>query len=202
MRHGNWIEWEVCARPVPGETVSGDVHVAAPCAAGLLLGVIDGLGHGPEAAEAANRARAILLEAPENRLEALVIRCHQELHRTRGAAMTLAFIHRPGRLTWLGVGNVEAVLVRTCADRRRARESLLLQPGVVGQQIPTLRPAEVDVSAGDQLIIATDGIRTAFLEVLSPPDTAAGTAKRVLREYGKPTDDALVVAATYLRGVS
>lgn len=202
MRHEDWIEWEVCARPLPGEAVSGDVHVAAPCAAGLLLGVIDGLGHGASAAEAANRARGILLDAPEKRLDALMVRCHQELHRTRGAAMTLAFIHRHGRLAWLGVGNVEAVLVRASAEKQRRRESLLLQPGVVGQQIPTLRLSELDLGAGDQVIIATDGVRTAFLEILAVPGTAAAVAGRVLAEYGKHTDDALVVAATYLRGAS
>ncbi len=201
MRSEDWIEWEVCARPIAGETVSGDVHVAVPCPSGLLLGAIDGLGHGDGAAEAANRARAILLDSPENRLDALTIRCHQELRRTRGAAMTLAFIHRHGRLAWLGVGNVEAVLVRASAETRRPRESLLLQPGVVGQQIPTLRQTEVDLGVGDQLVIATDGIRTAFLEALSIPDTAAAIAGRVLAEYGKQTDDALVVAATYLRGL-
>jgi len=202
MRHEDWIEWEVCARPIPGETVSGDVHVAVPCPSGLLLAAIDGLGHGEGAAEAANRARAILLDSPEKRLDALTIRCHQELHRTRGAAMTLAFIHRHGRLAWLGVGNVEAVLVSGPAGQRRRRESLLLQPGVVGQQIPTLRLTEIDVGAGDQLVIATDGIRTTFLEVLSVAGTAAAIAGRVLAEYGKQTDDALVVAATYLRGMS
>ena len=199
MRHQDWIEWEVCARPMPGETVSGDVHVALPCHGGVLLGVIDGLGHGEGAAEAANRARAILLDSPEKRLDDLMLRCHRELHRTRGAAMTIAFIHRHGRLAWLGVGNVEAVLVRGSAAAGRRRESLLLQPGVVGQQIPALRLSEADVAAGDQLVIASDGVRTAFLEVLSRPDSAASIAVRVLAEYGKQTDDALVVAATYLR---
>ncbi len=198
MRHEGWIEWEVSARPMPGQTVSGDVCVVAPCAGGLLLAAIDGLGHGERAAEAAGRARAILLDAPQNRLDALMIRCHQELHRTRGAAITLAFIHRQGRLAWLGVGNVEAVVVRAGADKRRLRESLLLQPGVVGQQIPTLRMTEIDLAAGDRLVMATDGVRTAFLEALAEPGTAGVLAQRVLAEYSKRTDDALVIAATYL----
>ena len=36
-----------------GETRSGDLAVFAPTAAGALACVIDGLGHGPEAADAA-----------------------------------------------------------------------------------------------------------------------------------------------------
>lgn len=202
MRHEDWIEWEVCARPLPGERVSGDVHLAAPCAAGLLLGVIDGLGHGECAAEAANRARDILADDPDHPLEALVLRCHRDLHRSRGVAMTLARVHRHGRLSWLGVGNVEAVLVRASAEKRPARTSLLLQPGVVGQQIPTLRLTEDDLDAGDELVLATDGVRTSFLEALAGPDAPAMIVQRVVAEYAKATDDVLVVAARYLRGLS
>ncbi len=200
MRHGDWIEWDVCARPLPGERVSGDLEVAVPCDDGVLLGAIDGLGHGEAAAEAANSARAILLDSPCVPLDELVTRCHRQLHRSRGVAVTLAFIRPDGRLAWLGVGNVEAVLVRASAEKGRTRESLLLQPGVVGQQIPRLRVSEDRLGAGDQLVIATDGVRTTFLEALSAPDAAAATARRVFTGYAKQTDDAMVVAATYLRG--
>ena len=199
MRLDDWIEWAVCARPLAGEAVSGDVEVAAPCAGGVLLGAIDGLGHGPHAAEAANRARDVLLRAPADPLDTLVARCHDEMRHTRGAALALAFICRDGRLRWLGVGNVEAVVSHAAADGRRARQSVMLLPGVVGQQIPRLRLAEVALSPGDMLVIATDGIRSMFLEALSSVDTPERTAQRILAEYGKTTDDALVLAAAYLR---
>ena len=199
MRIEDWIEWEVCSRAFPGEAVSGDVCVTAPCAGGLLLAAIDGLGHGHRAAEAARRAADIMQASPEDPLDVMVTRCHRALRGTRGVAMTVAFVHRDGRLRWLGVGNVEAVVSRTSAGRGALRDSIMLLSGVVGQQIPALRPAETALSCGDMLVLATDGIRSTFLEALTPrADTAARTARRILAEYGKQTDDALVVAATFL----
>ena len=40
------IEWSVASRALPGQSVSGDLHVVVPTADGALIGVIDGLGHG------------------------------------------------------------------------------------------------------------------------------------------------------------
>jgi negative regulator of sigma-B (phosphoserine phosphatase) len=198
MRLGAWIEWHAQVRPFPGETVSGDAWCAAPQAGGLLVAVIDGLGHGPAAAAAANRARDVLCGSSGTGLEVLLGQCHAALRGTRGAALTLALIPPRGRLTWLGVGNVEAVIARAGDDG--ARESLLLRPGVVGYQMPGLRAAEVDFGPGDTLVMATDGVRSSFIEALSGRDRPARRAQRILDEYGKQTDDALVLVAARLRG--
>jgi phosphoserine phosphatase RsbX len=200
MRFDDWIEWDVRSRPITGEAVSGDVHVVEPCPSGLLVAAIDGLGHGEEAAEAANRARDMLRAAPEDPLDALVTRCHHALKGTRGAALTLAFIHRDGRLAWLGVGNVEAVLVRAFPRGRPSRDSLMLTSGIVGQQIQGVRVHHAALASGDMLVLATDGVRSSFIEMLTGQDTPARIAADVLARYGKPTDDVLVLAATYLRG--
>jgi hypothetical protein len=85
------IEWATAGRPLPGEHVSGD----QPIAIGVdedtaLFGVIDGLGHGPEAALAAMRAVDALNGARAKRLEVLLQLCHRVLEGTRGVAMTLA----------------------------------------------------------------------------------------------------------------
>ena len=55
-----------------------------------LFGVMDGLGHGPAAANAAIAAAEALRNARGERVEVLVQLCHRVLAGTRGAAMTLA----------------------------------------------------------------------------------------------------------------
>ena len=55
-----FLEWGAAGRPMPGEMVSGDQYVVWPLPDGVLLAVVDGLGHGPAAAAAASEAGAIL----------------------------------------------------------------------------------------------------------------------------------------------
>src|SRR2546426_9728599 len=90
-------------RALPGQTVSGDKHLIKPLADGVLLAVVDGLGHGDEATIAAKIAIAVLESHAEEPLTALVKRCDEALTSTRGVVMTLATL-RPsdGQLTWLG----------------------------------------------------------------------------------------------------
>src|ERR1700737_1435595 len=101
------IEWAGKARPRPGENVCGDRLIAVDVdGTGALIGVLDGLGHGAEAAQAANRGVDTLLAARSEPLDVLVQRCHRALSCTRGAAMTLAHIDfQTDTLSWLGVGN-------------------------------------------------------------------------------------------------
>lgn len=200
MEARGWIDWHASVRPMPGESVCGDAWVAASRPNGLLLAVIDGLGHGAAAAEASNRACRILHDSAEEQLEVLATLCHRALRDTRGAAVTLAFIHRDGRLRWLGVGNVEAVVVRARTEGGSQHDSLMLLPGVIGYHVPALREAEIRLSAGDTLVMATDGVRSSFVEALSGRDTPARTAQRILDDYGKRTDDALVLAAALVGG--
>ena len=155
-----WIDWYVSQRAIPGGAVSGDAYVVVETRSGVLIGVIDGLGHGPEAACAAARAREILLQSPDEALEALFRRCHAALRVTRGAVMSAAFVDRDqGKGSWLGIGNVEAVVVRAAGGTRPVCQSLFLWPGVVGQNIRSLRASALELCKGDALVFATDGIR-------------------------------------------
>ena len=110
--------------------------------------------------------------------------------------MSAAFVGRDeGKGTWLGIGNVEAVVVRAA---RPVCESLFLWPGVVGQNIRSARASVLELCPGDALVLATDGIRSSFAESLSALDPPEWLATQVLATYGKSTDDALVLAARYL----
>jgi len=195
------IEWGVAGRPIPGEIESGDLHVVASHGNGVLAAVIDGLGHGPEAAVAAQRAARVLSATPGEPVSELVDRCHAALRNSRGAVMTIAAIDaRNDQLTWTGIGNVEAVLSRAAADAVPPRETIVSRAGVVGYQLPKLREITLTIARGDVLVLATDGIHRDFI-LESPLETSAqGYARHLLDQYGGDSDDALVLVVRYLGG--
>jgi phosphoserine phosphatase RsbX len=181
------------------DDASGDVHVVAEFGDGVLVGVIDGLGHGVEAAAAAKTAARILESSAGEPLSALVDRCHQALHRTRGVVMSLAsFDARDACMTWTGVGNVEAFLVRATPGAAPPRETIVLRGGIVGFRLPALRETTLPVTPGDTLIMATDGIRGGFGEGVSAYATPREIADSTLATYARDSDDALVLVARYV----
>jgi serine phosphatase RsbU (regulator of sigma subunit) len=195
------IEWGVAALPLAGEAESGDLYLVKPFPYGVLVAVVDGLGHGPEAALAAKAAVAALEDSAPESVIALLRRCHERLMKTRGVVMSLAFFSaQDSTLTWVGVGNVEGVLVRADAQASPARESVLLRGGVLGYEIPSLHASVIPVARGDTLILSTDGIRHGFAEELTLRDSPQQIADRILAQCGKDTDDALVLVARYLGG--
>lgn len=178
-----------------GEERSGDRAVFAPYEGGALVAVIDGLGHGDAAADAADVAADVLHEHAEDAPQALLERCHAALRKTRGAVMTLAWFDlRAGTMTWTGVGNVEARVVR--ADGARQDGPVVLG-GVVGYQIPQVRMATVDLRPGDAVMFATDGVDADFTATSALVLSAQQQAERILERHAKGTDDALAVVVRY-----
>jgi negative regulator of sigma-B (phosphoserine phosphatase) len=198
------IEWAAKSRPRPGEDVCGDRLIAVDVdGAGALLGVLDGLGHGVEAAEAANCGVEVLQAARTEPLDVLVQRCHRALSGTRGAAMTLARIDfRSDTLSLIGIGNVAADLVAKHPAGVELRSSARLAGGIVGYRIPeALTPQKVPIRPGDLLVIVSDGIVEGHLDDIDFSAPARAIAEQILRSHGTNNDDALVLAARH-RGAS
>ncbi len=197
------IEWGVATQAMAGEVASGDLEIVESFTGGVLLGAVDGLGHGREAAEVARLAVTTLTGHAGEPVANLVRRCHQALLETRGVVMSLAsFNPVDSTITWTGVGNVSAMLVRSGQGDTARRESLLLRGGVVGFQLPPLSEEVVAVAPGDTLLIATDGVHPGFAEdlVLGPPPPEL--AQRILSVHLKGGDDALVLVAQFLEEAS
>ena len=194
------LTWGMAVAAAPGEDESGDLGVLRPCGCGILVAVIDGAGHGLEAMAASRTAAGILETFAHESPLSLVLRCHEGLRSTRGVVMTLALIDvRDQTLTWLGVGNVDAVLFRA-ADAGASPERLLLRPGVLGYQLPALRAEVLQLRPFDTLILATDGIRPDFAEQPRLNRTPQRIADDILARHSKGTDDALVMVARYPDG--
>ena len=194
-----FIEWGAAASPLEGQAESGDLHVVQPFPKGVLVAAVDGLGHGPEAAAAARSAVVTLAEYAHEPVISLVKRCHERLLRTRGVVMSLAsFNALDNTMTWLGVGNVEGLLLRADVAADPPRENVLLRSGVVGYELPTLHASILPVTRGDVLILATDGIRSGFAEDVSLSDPPQRIAEQILARRATGMDDALVLVARYL----
>jgi negative regulator of sigma-B (phosphoserine phosphatase) len=196
-----WIEWGAAGRALSDGEPSGDQYAVRQFAGGVLLGVVDGLGHGPEAADAAGTAVDTLEQHPQDPIVPLVHRCHEALRGSRGVAMSLASIDSVDHsMTWIAVGNVEGVLYRRDAGEVVRWERLLLRGGVIGYQLPALRASITSVRTGDMLTFATDGLRSDFAEAVDLLASPAENAERILAEFSRGTDDALVLVARYLGG--
>lgn len=198
------IEWARAGRPLPSEYTSGDRGIAVDInGEAALFGVVDGLGHGPPAAEAALRAVDVVTRASSERVEDLIQLCHRVLVGTRGVAMTLARIDfADNTLTWAGVGNVTADLVAKVPTGVQVRSSARLSGGIVGYRIPETTPAQVvSIRPGDLLLMSTDGIAEDYLDHIDFSATAVAIAEGLLGKDAKETDDAMMLAARH-RGVA
>jgi serine/threonine protein phosphatase PrpC len=155
--------------------------------------VADGLGHGPAAEEASQRAvqhtRELLAEDPRASLEGILRSCHRALAGTRGAALALCrFLPDEGKLRFCGVGNVALSIY---PERRGLGISM---PGVVGYRMRKVRVFESTLEPGDLVLVYSDGIssRLSLKSLASLP--LEQLVERVEADHGKAHDDATVVA--------
>lgn len=182
-------------RPYPGEQVSGDGWSISRTGQRHRISLIDGLGHGPAAAEATATALAILERLPDAAPEAAIHACHAALRGTRGAAMTVATIDEGTRLlTIAGIGNIEAVLWRAEKTTRP-----IAMRGIVGRVIPTVRTFTYPLDGPWLLVMHSDGVSARFeLTALPgfPERDLDAMSAALIDSWGRETDDASVIVAS------
>ncbi|MGA4977585.1 ATP-binding SpoIIE family protein phosphatase [Streptomyces cinereoruber] len=190
-------------RPISGEEVCGDTWAARTehgpdGARAVTVMMCDGLGHGPLAALAGERARAAFRAGPHGSPQDVVRALHAELRGSRGAAITVARADfSRGTVEHCGVGNISAFVV---GDRR---STLLSLPGIVGHQLPALRPFRTPLDRDAVLVLHSDGLSDRW----SPADfpglftrRPAVVAAQLLGQAGVRRDDAGVVVVRAARG--
>lgn len=196
---GSLIEWAVAHAALGEHGNSGDCCLVEPFSDGVLVAVLDGLGHGPEAAAVTKIAADVLQANAQDSVISLLRRCHEALRGTRGAVMSLASLSAlDGSMTWIGIGNVEGLLLRLDGNIKPNKESLLLRRGLLGDQLPALRASIVPLMIGDTLVFATDGIQSGFQEGIKLDNPPQQIATGILDQYSKGNDDALVLVARYV----
>ncbi|WP_329114309.1 SpoIIE family protein phosphatase [Streptomyces sp. NBC_01465] len=178
--------------PAEGEEECGDAWGLAETDGDRTAAVIDGLGHGPPAAEAAQAALRAFHRDPGKPLANVMAAMNRSLRRTRGAAVGL-LRQRDGETEFCSVGNVRAHFVTPDGVRSRFGG----QPGVVGLNMPLPRTERLATDRDATLVVHSDGINSRwshdpspFLLRLPPPLLAGALA----HGHRRVRDDATVLA--------
>ncbi|HKA57862.1 MAG TPA: SpoIIE family protein phosphatase [Gemmatimonadales bacterium] len=192
------IETAFAELPLPGQSESGDLCFIKRVGKGTLLAVVDGLGHGQEAASAAHAAVGAIDRYSREPLPDLVKRSNQALVGLRGVVLGLAYLDPQAEsMTWLGVGNIGGVLMRADAKARPPRITLVPSAGFIGGELPNTTVRVVPLSVRDTVILYSDGIKDGFAESLVLANSPQEIADFIIARHTKGNDDALALVARY-----
>lgn len=202
-------------QPVAGEADCGDLVACVPARpradgaepAARWLVVIDGLGHGPLAAQAARRALATLEAAARSGVAdadppAMLRRMDAALIDGRGAAVGLVWL-QDGWLRHAGIGNTRVLRWRDGSTLRLPSRYGIVGDGsfVSDRSAQGLLQADVDVQPGDWLLLFTDGLDERLQLPLMLPEWQADPARlcaHLMSTWRHPRDDAGVLACRVL----
>jgi anti-sigma regulatory factor (Ser/Thr protein kinase) len=188
--------WQVGAvsLPRPGEEVCGDGwSTLASGPEHLAAMVVDGLGHGPGAAEAARAAVRAFEAHPSRTPSAHLSGMHDALRSTRGAAAAVACIDRASRaVTFAGVGNIAAAIAAGAGTRR-----LVSMSGTLGHQAHRFSEFTYPWAGDAVLVMHSDGLATRW-DLDRYPGLAARhpvlLAGVLFRDFQRGRDDVTVLA--------
>jgi hypothetical protein len=185
----------VVSIPLRGESVCGDGYFVLQGEHRSVFMMVDGLGHGAGAAEAAEEALRVVKAAAGEPLLDILVTAHDALKKTRGAAMSVAILDRDRKiLTYAGVGNISATLTTGTASR-----SLVSQNGTLGAVMPrTPQEYTYPVERNTLLLMFSDGL-SSKTGVLAYPGLQsrhpALIAGLLYRDFSRKRDDATVLVA-------
>jgi len=186
------LELGAVCLPKKGEEVPGDGWLLETSGEYRTLLVVDGLGHGPNAALAARKATDVFAANPTATPGALMQLCHSALAATRGAAGAAARVE-PAKMqgSFAGVGNISC-RVETSGERRQ----VVSHSGTLGHVMRRLQEFEFAFPAGALLILNSDGLTSRWScdDYPGLMNKHAGLIAGVLyRDHDRGSDDVTVV---------
>ena len=179
------------------ETVCGDGWRSRPCNGNVLFMVVDGLGHGPYAAEAAREAERILDQSESLSPATILQDCHDALRKTRGAAAAVAAISPEKRLVFFcGVGNISGTLINL-----NSRRGMTSHNGTLGHELHKVQEFSYPWEPDSVLIMHSDGLGSRW-DLNQYPGImrkhASVIAAVLYRDFERQRDDVTVLVAKNL----
>ena len=181
----------VCV-PMRGEIECGDRWELVSSASAISLMLVDGLGHGPDAAVAAACAAQAFLSCAQRSHDVVLAALDAAMRHTRGAAVSVVDLDaQRGIASFTGVGNVEGRVLGGASS-----QYLVPQNGIVGHGMPMLRSMPVTWVGGARLVLHSDGIGArwrldAYEKVAAiHPALLAGM---IYRDFARDRDDVTVI---------
>jgi anti-sigma regulatory factor (Ser/Thr protein kinase) len=189
-------EFSVISLPAPGETECGDGWQVRLVGNKLAAIVVDGLGHGPLAAEAAAKALTVFDEGRFDTPVTYLESAQSAMTSTRGAALALAQADLNRRsLHYAAVGNIAGSLFGSGMGKR---QSLYSHNGIVGGAIRKLQQFDYQWRDDDLLIMHSDGLTDRWNLNNYPGLARADTgviAAVLYRDAKRGQDDATILVA-------
>jgi anti-sigma regulatory factor (Ser/Thr protein kinase) len=180
--------------PAAGEQMCGDTWAVLRRPAGLVVLVADGIGHGPQAADAAMAASAAFGGRPFSSPADALGMIHDAVRHTRGAAAAIAHIEQAsGVLSYAGVGNVSATICSNGTTRQAVSHN-----GTLGHQARYFRDYTYPWPPNSLFVMHTDGLKTHWSLDTYPGVKArhpAVVASILYRDYSRQRDDVTVIVA-------
>jgi len=179
--------------PKPGEIVCGDAWSVHAGGAGRTLMVADGLGHGPDAAEAAVQAVRVFQRHRDHQVTTLLDYVHGGLRGTRGAAVSIARVGQgEPKIVFAGIGNVAGAIVTDEGMRR-----MVSLPGTAGHNARKIQAFDYPFKAG-LVILHSDGLGTSWALDRYPGLARAHPmliAAVLYRDFARGRDDVTILVA-------
>ncbi|EJN10961.1 anti-sigma regulatory factor (Ser/Thr protein kinase) [Bradyrhizobium sp. YR681] len=178
-----------------GQDVCGDALSVSDAGNVRTLLVVDGLGHGPEAAEAAVEAVRLFHRYAGHSVPNLIDYIHGGLRSTRGAAVSIArFDPAAKNINFAGIGNVAGVII-TAGDTKR----MVSMAGTAGFNTRKIRAFDYPFTHG-LIVLHSDGLASTWM-VDRYPNLAALhpslIAAILYRDFTRHRDDATVLVAKW-----
>ncbi len=180
------------AVPYPGEIRCGDAWSYVSSPERLVVLLVDGLGHGKSAADAAQEAVSTFQQQANRSPGEIMTYLHGALKKTRGAAGAVAEIDfRTKQLTYAGVGNISGVILSRAVSR-----NLVSHNGTLGAIMVRNQEFKFEWPDDGVLIMHSDGIQSRW-DLSSYPGLmsrhAAVIGGVMLRDFRRLRDDASVL---------
>ena len=173
-----------------GEIECGDAWSLVTDDDGVALIVVDGLGHGVFAAEAAKACVESFLGAPRDNPKDILQRAHRAMSRTRGGAAACARL-RADSMAYAGVGNITGYLISEAKS-----QGLVSHNGTLGLHHRLPQQLEYPVAPRALLVMHSDGV-SARWDIRNRPEVLGAhpalIAAMLYRDHARERDDSTVV---------
>ena len=187
--------WGGVSIAMAGQDVCGDAWSVSNTGNARTLLVADGLGHGPEAAEASVEAVRLFHRYNGHTVANLIDYVHGGLRSTRGAAVSIArFDPATKKISFSGIGNVAGMIVAAGQTKR-----MVSMAGTAGFNARKIQAFDYPFEHG-LVILYSDGLASSLtldrytnLAVLHPSLIAA----ILYRDFTRHRDDATVLVAKW-----
>jgi anti-sigma regulatory factor (Ser/Thr protein kinase) len=150
--------WSAVSRPAPHEVRCGDGWRVAERPGEFTLMMVDGLGHGMDAAVVADEAGDVFDADPFAPLPTVLQNAGVRLQKTRGGAMAVVRVDGRNRVArFVGVGNIAAHL-RARGDE--AGRGLVSHNGIVGGEVRKIQEFTYECPEDALLVVHSDGLQS------------------------------------------